>query len=170
LDLEREEYGSALNAVQSLERINAFSLTVIDQLTPILIGRSGRKLDVVLPMVMDYAVNLVRPLLEKIDTVDFTRRSRELKVAEEYAFRLMRANYPSETAKRIAQHLVDQYPTHEFVIDREECKNRTRMGATFFGLGLHIQDATPEVDAALDLISSFLGKITVIGQVKELTS
>jgi hypothetical protein len=170
LDLEREEYGSALNAVQSLERINAFSLTVIDQLTPLLIGRSGRKLDVVLPMVMDYAVNLVRPLLEKIDTVDFTRRSRELKVAEEYAFRLMRANYPSETAKRIAQHLVDQYPTHEFVIDREECKNRVRMGATFFGLGLHIQDATPEVETALDLISSFLGKVTVIGQVRELTS
>jgi Serine dehydrogenase proteinase len=169
LDLEREEYGSALNAVQSLERINAFSLTVIDQLTPLLVGRSGRKLDVILPMVMEYSVNLVRPLLEKIDTVDFTRRSRELKVAEEYAFRLMRANYPSETAKRIAQHLVDQYPTHEFVIDRDECKNRVRMGSTFFGIGLHMQDATPEVDAALGLISPFLGKTTVIGQVKELT-
>jgi len=171
MDLEREEYGSALNAVQSLERINAFSLTVIDQLTPLLMSRSGRRLDVVLPMVMDYTVKLVRPLLEKIDTVDFTRRSRELKVAEEYALRLMKSSYSFEEAKRIAQHLVDQYPTHEFVIDREECKMRLRSGTgTTYGIGLKLEDTSPEVNAALDLIIPFLGNLNVIGRVKEVAA
>ncbi len=98
LDLEREEYGSALNAVQSLERINAFTMTTVDQLTPLLMKRTGRKLDMILPLVLKCTVDFVRPLLEKIDTVDYTKKARELKVAEEYAFRLMKINYDEEIA------------------------------------------------------------------------
>src|ERR1022692_2149925 len=60
---------------------------------------------------------------EKIDTVDYTKKSRELKVAQEYAVRLMQKNYHQKEAKQIAAHLVEQYPTHGFVIDREEAES-----------------------------------------------
>jgi hypothetical protein len=169
-DVEREEYGSALNAVQSLERINAFSLTVIDQMTPLLMQRTGRKLDMLLPHVLNYTVSFVKPLLEKIDAVDFTKKSRELKVAEEYAFRLLRLNYPHETAKRIARALVDQYPTHGFVIDREESKTLIRNGATFYGLGLNIEDTNPTIQKCIDNIVPFLEQLTVIGHIVEKAS
>src|SRR3954467_14174828 len=62
----------------------------------------------------------LRPLLEKIDTLDYTRKSRELKVAEEYAIRLMRPTYKAVKAKRVARQLVEKYPTHGFVIDSYE--------------------------------------------------
>src|SRR5271170_415654 len=93
----------------------------IDQMTPLLMRRTGRKLDTLLPLVLDYAVSFVKPLLNKIDTVEFTKKARELKVAEEYASRLLRPNHPGQH-ERIANHLVDQYPTHGFVIDADEAK------------------------------------------------
>ena len=82
-DLEKEEYSSALNAVQSLERLNAFAMTALDQMIFLLRMRFGRKVDVSLPLILDYATKFARPLLEKIDTVDYVKKSRELKVAEE---------------------------------------------------------------------------------------
>lgn len=166
-DFEREEYGSALNAVQSLERINAFSLTTIDQLTPLLMRRTNRKLDVLMPLVMNYVVSFVRPLLEKIDTVDYTKKSRELKVAEEYAFRLMKCNYREEDARRIAQHLVDRYPTHGFVIDREEAEKVVEDGSGYYGLGANVEGASEEVAACLDNIVKFVDRLTVIGRIVE---
>jgi hypothetical protein len=168
-DFEREEFGSALNAVQSLERINAFSLATIDQMTPLLMTRTNRKLDTLLPIIMNYTVNFVRPLLEKIDTVDFTKKSRELKVAEEYAYRLMRPNYGHEAALRVAQHLVDHYPTHGFAIDAEEAKTLVPQDTTFYGLGLRIPDVPKETNACLDTLMPFMDRLTIAGRIKERT-
>ena len=69
-DRDREEYGSALDAVQSLERLNAFSLAAIDQLMIMMVERTGKRMDTLLPLVFNYATSFVRPLLDKIDTVD----------------------------------------------------------------------------------------------------
>src|SRR5258705_13655266 len=101
MDFEREEWGSALNAVQSLERLQAFAMTAVDQSMLLLVRRTGRKTVTLLPHVLRYAANFVRPLLEKMDTVDYTGKARELKVAEEYAVRLMAPNYSLRVAKRV---------------------------------------------------------------------
>src|SRR6185436_18404312 len=108
--------------VQSLERLNAFCMGSIDQMLLLLGTRFFRKVDTALPLVLDYATKFARPLLEKIDTVDYVKKSRELKVAEEYAMRLMMPNYQLTEAKTIARRLVELYPTHGFVIDREEAE------------------------------------------------
>jgi len=136
-------------------------------MTPLLMRRTSRKLDMLLPQVLNYTVSFVRPLLEKIDTVDFTKKSRELKVAEEYAFRLLRLNYPHDTAKRIARALVDQYPTHGFVIDRDESKSFNR--GMNYGLGLTIEDTTPQIQSCIDNIVPFLDQLTIIGHILETT-
>jgi len=165
-DREREDYSSALDAVQSLERLNVFSLTAIDQLMQLMAERTGKKLDTLLPHVLNYSNQFVRPLLEKIDTVDYTKKSRELKVAEEYALRLMQKNYPFKVAKQIAAHLVDKYPTHGFVIDAQEAQSMNASGESF-GLGLKAKPASNEVQAIFEEMQPYLDSLTMMGRLVE---
>lgn len=167
-DPEREDYDSALNAVQSLERLNAFSLTAIDQAVRLLMLRTGKKSDTLLPMVLEYATDFVRPLLEKIDTVDYTKKSRDLKVAEQYATRLMRQNYSRPDAERIAGHLVERYSTHGFVIDHEEAEQCESVGPTeWFGLGLKTIKTVDGIDDVMEELEPFLDMLTVMGRLVE---
>lgn len=122
IDPDQEEISSALDAVQSLERLSAFSLTALDQTMQLLVRRTGKKVDKLLPHALDYAASLVRPLLENVDGVEYTRRSRDLKIAEEYAAALMASSYKKEDAESIARGLVEKYPTHAFVIDEQEAR------------------------------------------------
>jgi hypothetical protein len=168
-DPDKEDYGSALNAVQSLERLNAFSMTAVDQMMFMLATRYGRKMDVALPLVLEYATKFARPLLEKIDTVDYVKKSRELKVAEEYAIRLMMPHYAHGTAKSIARKLVEMYPTHGFVIDREEAESAPRHGVAY-GLGLKVSHPNKEVESIMRRMIPFLDTIPAIGRLTELPS
>jgi hypothetical protein len=165
-DREREDVGSALDAVQSLERLNVFSMQAIDQLMILMAGRTGKKIDTLLPLVFDYANNFVRPLLEKIDTVDYTKKSRELKVAEEYAVRLMKRNYKLDTAKGIAAHLVSKYPTHGFVVDRQEAGSPQLNGESF-GLGLKVRPYSKEIETIFEKMQPYLDSLTVMGRLVE---
>jgi len=167
-DVEREDISSALNAVQSLERLYAFSLRTIDQTMQLVLYRTGKKSDTLLPHVLSYAANFVRPLLEKIDTVDFTKKSRDLKVAEQYATRLMKPNYPFNVAKRIAGRLVEKFPAHGFVIDRQETEVYEQASPTeAFGLGLKVTKISDEIEALFTKLTPFLDTLTVIGKLKE---
>jgi len=48
---------------------------------------------------------------------------------------------------------------------------RLRSGTgTTYGIGLKLEDTSPEVNAALDLIIPFLGNLNVIGRVKEVAA
>ena len=169
-DTEHEEYDSALNAVQSLERLNAYALTALDQVMVMLAQRTGKKTDVLLPIAAEYATNMFKPLVEKIDSVSLTKKWRDLKVAEDYAVRLMKeAGYPYSTAKRIANSLVEDYSTHGFVIDRSESTafERTSRDETF-GLGLKIGEAKPSTELVFDALIPHLAKVTAIGRIEEI--
>ena len=166
-DVEREDVGSALDAVQSLEQLSQFSLSTIDRLLFWMKRTTGKKVDVLLPLIFEYANDFVRPLLEKIDTVDYTKKSRELKVAEEYGVRLMQKNYPFKTAKQIASHLVAKYPTHGFVIDGQESESNSVAGESI-GLGLRLQRTNGEIEKIFEDLSPFLDSLTAIGRLKEI--
>lgn len=123
-------------------------------------------------MVLEYVTNFVKPLLEKIDTVDYTKKSRDLKVAEQYAIRLMRPNFSRSDAERIAGHLVEKYSTHGFVIDPQEAEACEQVGPTeWFGLGLTTIE-TPEegIEAAVERLSPFLDTITAVGRLREVNN
>jgi Serine dehydrogenase proteinase len=167
-DVERESYGSALDAVQALERLNVFALTAVDQSMMLYVARTGKRTDVLLPHILTYVTNFLRPLLEKIDTVEYTRRSRELKVAEDYAVRLMKSNYPFDTAKRIASQLVQRYATHGFVIDRNEARIFQSVTAEqTYGLGLRIVTPPARAERLFQKITPFLDSQTMIGRIEE---
>ena len=159
-DPERENMMSALDEVQALERLLAFSLEALDQSMFLMVRRSGKKVRSIMPEMSSFISNLVHPLFENIDVVHYTQMSRMLKVAEEYAVRLLRPQYTGKIAEEIARHLVVHYPEHGFVIDAEEA-------ASF---GLKTEPVPPNSAIIVEKLRPVLGPWTLIGRIKEVPS
>lgn len=158
-DVEREGIISALDEVHTLHRLNAAAIEVFDQTMWLLIGRTGKKIDSILPHTLEYTANFIRPLIENIDAVHYTQMARVLRVAEEYAIRLLSSKHTGEEARKIAQSLVEEYPEHGFVIDSDEAKK----------IGLKVQNPLPELDEIFDkLIPKLNEGLTLVGQFKEM--
>lgn len=103
--------------------LNSAALEQIDQTIWLLRSRMPfKKLDTLLPHVLNFVAQMMSPLIDKIDTVDYTEQSRMLKVAEDYAVRLLQPKYDRGRAKRIAGDLVNNYPEHGFAIGIEEAQ------------------------------------------------
>ena len=162
-DTEREDVMSALDEVHSLERLNAAALEVFDQTMHLLLPRTGKRVDSLLPLALDYTANILKPLIENIDAVHFTRMSRILRVAEQYAVRLLSANrvYNEESASRIAGRLVEMYSEHGFVIDSHEARN----------IGLRVEELPQELSNIFDSLIPYLNTgQPLIGQFMEITN
>lgn len=158
-DADREEFSSALNEVQSLERLQAFSLSALDAAVLFTSQRTHKRIGSLLPICLQHVAELTRPLFEKIDTVHYTSSSRLLKIGEEYAIRLLAPQYGEDLAKNIARALVHNYPDHGFMIDSVEAGR----------LGLRTFRPTPEQSVAMEALKPHLNMCTVIGRVVEVT-
>jgi hypothetical protein len=166
-DVREETIESALNSVQALERLGAYALTAVDQAMTLFTRRLRKRSDILLPMALKYVTDLLRPLLEKVDTTDYARKSRDLKMAEEYAARLMRKLYGFSKSKEIARQLVQNYPDHGFVIDRDEVMAIDILddGEGGFGLGIRAEVAPPRMQALFDEMVPWLDSLNVVGEV-----
>ncbi|HEY2355795.1 MAG TPA: hypothetical protein VGH79_12945 [Gaiellaceae bacterium] len=154
-DFEREEQSSALNEVQALERLHAQAVTEVDEMVPLLVGRTNKKIETITPMVLDFVAKMKRPLLEKIDTVHYTQQSRTLKEAEDYAIRLLRRSGLYEGQNQVrnaASRLVNRYSDHGFVIDKEEASEFLRV----------VEPQSGEVTDALSELADYLTDNTVL--------
>ena len=119
-DTEREERTSALDEIQALERLHSAALEQLDQTMMVMMSGAQKRTEVMLPIACRFVSDLMKPLLEKIDTVHYAKQSRVLKVAEDYATRLLLPHHGEAAAAEIASQLVNGYPEHGFVIGREE--------------------------------------------------
>jgi hypothetical protein len=156
-DFEREQYSSALDEVQALERVDAFAMQAIDEFVILTIQRTGKKISTIMPSALEFVGHMMRPLMEKIDTVHYSQSSRVLKVAEEYATRLLVPRHGPSQARNIARRLVEKYPEHGFVIDIEEIER----------LGLKPVKPTLEVGAAIDALIDHVDSFTAVGELRE---
>lgn len=158
-DPEREEITSALEIVHSLRRLHVFAMESLDQTMSLMLPRTRKKVETLLPFALDYTANMMAPLLNKIDVVEYTKMSRILKVAEEYAARLLLQSQNREDAERIARHLVEHYPDHPFFIAPEEAE----------GIGLNVEKAAKALDNILDDIYHYLqqSNTTLLGEFRE---
>ena len=154
-DVDREGFDSALNETQAFERLHAVGLEALDQTVLLLRMRTGKRVDTILPHALKFISDTMRPLLEKVDVVQYTNRLRTLKEAEEYAVRLLRPNFSAEEAMRIARQFVEKYPNHGFVIDFEEAK----------GIGLNVKEPTKEQAVQLDRILTDIASMNAFGRV-----
>src|SRR5581483_4479555 len=163
-DAAAEIYTSVLNEVQALERLRAYSMESIDEAMVLLVNRTDKRVDSLLPHVLKFVSDSMRPLLEKIDVVHYNERARILKVAEEYAVRLLRRKHPEphrsgyhDKAREIATKLVENYPEHGFRIHREEAAS----------LGLEVATLTDEQDMILEELWSAVQDVTAVGLLQE---
>jgi len=156
-DRDREEPISALDEVQALERLHAFALEAVDRTMFLMTPRTGKKIETLLPMVLHFGADIARPLFEKLDAIHYTQMSRALKVAEEYAVRLLQVHYNGDKAREIARHLVEKYPEHGFVVDAAEC-------ATF---GLKTASTSPEQQRMIEEMMPHLTRLNAVGTLKE---
>lgn len=156
-DSTREEPMSALDEVQSVARLFASSQEAVDTTMQLLVSRTGKKVDVLLAPVLHFVSEMMRPLFDKIDTVHYTQYARVLKVAEEYAIRLLAPKYPLEKAREIARVLVERYPEHGFVIDSVEARK----------IGLEISAPTHEQSKIMERMTPFLSSLTISGRLEK---
>jgi hypothetical protein len=156
-DPETEALGSVLDEVQALERLHAYALEAVDETMLLLAGRTGKRIETLLPHVLRFVADWSRPLLEKVDVVRYNEQARILKVAEEYAIRLLRPKYPPDKAERIARHLAEKYPEHRFPIDIQEAGE----------LGLDIDQPTEEQTELLDGLWHQIDGRSIVGRVRE---
>jgi hypothetical protein len=160
-DPDREDVLSALDEFQALERLHAFALEAIDRSMNLFLSRTHKKIDTLMPLVIRFVTEMVRPLFEKIDAVHYTQVARALKVAEDYATRLLMAQYPTREAEQVARVLVEKYSEHGFVIDATEAK----------AIGLNLLALSADQIEAVDALVPFLEQNqTVLGCLKERTA
>jgi len=159
VDRDSENQRSALDETLPLERLNAFALEVMDRTMIHLINRTGKRLENLLPKVMSFAVDLTKPLLEKMDPIRYTAASRALKISEEYAVRLLRPHFPrreqSDKAAEIANHLTHRYPEHGFPIEYPEAH----------ALGLHVELLSDKMSRPFDDLGTTLAAKSYVGLV-----
>ena len=155
-DEEKIMYQSALNHVQALERLGAYSKTTLDEAIRMFQHKTGKRTAAVLSPAIEYTASIVRPLMEKFDVVKYSEMSRSLKVGEDYAKRLLYPNYGQDAGK-IASVLVSSYPEHGFVIDVIEAE----------AIGLKVELPTGKISQAFGKILPFIDRLTVLGSLQE---
>lgn len=122
-----------------------------------------KRTEVMLPIACRFVSDMMVPLLEKIDTVHYAKQSRILKVAEDYATRLLLPHHGPKAAGKIADRLVNGYPEHGFVIDRKEMSD-------LMGVNLEPPAAIANAVQRLDQCLWREAPLIAIGRLKEVES
>ena len=163
-DTEREQSISALEVVQSVERLNSEAMQAVDAIMRQWIRSSGKRTDILLPIATQFVAEMLRPLFDKIDTIKYTQMARVLKIGQDYAERLLERHYgqPLFTdgitlAGIIAATLTKSYSDHGFVISADELRD----------LGLKIDEPPPDIADILTPLGLPIPGSTMVGLVKE---
>ncbi len=172
-DIE-ETWVSALDTVQAVEQLEDSAIEVAMKMLRYLNERTKKKYNTLMEHSLHFAAEITQPLFEKIDAVRYSRQSRILKEAQDYAERLLQPRFSKEQAKAIAKDLVRKYPTHDFVIDRDESRT---VGAVVDKetekenepIGLHVrQDVDPALNTLLDWFCLNMSGVWGMGKVTEI--
>jgi len=149
---------SALNAFKSLEFLREHLLETFDAV--VRYNAEIYRMD--LPHAISSATplvnSLVNPLFAQLDLIELGQARRELAVGEDYSRRAMeRYSYKAlgrDKIEEIVRQLVWEYPSHGFVIDREEIEN----------LGLNVErlddKCTQLLESIISAVHSCSGVIT----------
>ena len=162
-----EQWVSALDEVQAVEALEQSAIDSAIRIMIYLRERTGKRINTLMPHALQFAADVTKPLFDKIDSVRFSRQSRRLQEAQDYAERLLRIKFSTLDAKAIARDLVRNYAIHTFVIDKAEAKQlgRRQQGGP---VGLQVdQRIVPAVEQLLDWFYENLPGKTIIGNIVE---
>jgi hypothetical protein len=161
-----ENWVSALDEVQAVEALEQSAIDSAWHMLLYLSERTKKRVNTLLPHALHFAAEVTKPLFEKIDTIRYSRYSRVLQEAQDYAERLMRPRLSEAEARAVARDLVRNFPTHGFVIDREESRRVGKIDNRA-PVGLPVIKTTPEIDQLLDECCRYLDDVTIVGKIIE---
>ncbi|MFZ0478249.1 MAG: hypothetical protein WAL71_03795 [Terriglobales bacterium] len=113
-----QEFFSPLDEFKSMEYMKEYATGILDYFGWTLADR-GMSLKQALHEAITGTVGLMNPLYSHVDPSRVGSYRRALLEGEEYAKRLLNSNHHPD-ADELAEHLVWDYPAHDFVIDFEE--------------------------------------------------
>lgn len=118
----KKEYVSALNPFNTLERLQTFSLEILETATIMIVQGSGLDLNESLQHAIRFVGATTGPLFSKLDPEKLGRYSRALAVGMAYGERLLRrfSDLDEDTKAQILANLVRGYPSHNYIIDYPE--------------------------------------------------
>jgi hypothetical protein len=121
-DLEKgREYFSPLDEFKSMEFMKEYATGILDYFSLALADR-GMSIKQALHEAIAGTVGIMNPLYSHIDPSKVGSYRRALSEGEEYATRLLNS-VKNPMAEELAEHLVWDYPAHDFVIDYQEARS-----------------------------------------------
>jgi hypothetical protein len=121
-DFERGgNYFSPLDEFKSMDFMKEYAVDLIDYLS-LELSQRGMSVKQALHEAMTGAIGIMNPLYAHIDPTRVGSYKRFLAEGEDYAKRLLASHLKAEEAESLAQHLVWNYPSHDFVIDFNEAR------------------------------------------------
>ena len=144
------ERQSPLEAFQAVKYLREFALTSMDANMHFLL-RKGVAPQTALRTARSVSTRLVSPILDKIDPYDLGSFALDSSLAVQYCQRICEPDDEAAHAQEDVEYtkLVEDYPAHEFVIDRAEAQN----------LGFRIEEPDIELEELFSKAGDGLKKV-----------
>ncbi len=144
------ERQSPLEAFEAVRYVQKSALTSLDSVMSFLLEH-GIAPELALETSSRVAVELAAPILSKIEPYDLGAFSLDIRVATEYCRRVSDPASAAKVTQRAVRPrvLVENYPTHGFVIDLEEAR----------ALNFNVCEPAPEVEELFSELRAKLAKV-----------
>jgi hypothetical protein len=156
-DTESDLWDSALNETKSLQTLSREALLLYAEKMEVLKNVCrGKKFETKNRIATEFVNEMIKPLVEKIDAVHYTKMARVMEIMKKYGRQLMRrAGYPAGKVNKVVESLGDDFPDHSYIIDSREA----------YELGLRVENPKPELTGCVEHMADFCGEITIVGRI-----
>jgi ATP-dependent protease ClpP protease subunit len=156
-DMETEMWDSALNETKSLQTLSREALVLYTEKMELLKKvHTWKTFETRNRIATEFVNEMIRPLVQKIDAVHYTRMARIMEIMKKYGRELMgRAGYQAARINKVVQALSDDFPDHSYIIDTREAKE----------LGLKAESARPQLSPLVEAMAPVCGDLTIIGRI-----
>lgn len=156
-DQESESWDSALNETKALQTLSREALVLYAEKMQVLQKlHRWKKFETRNRIATDFVNEMIRPLVEKIDAVHYTKMARIMEIMKKYGMSLMnRAGYPAVKHKKVVESLGEDFPDHSYIIDLRDAKD----------LGLRVESPRQEVANLVETMAKSCGDGTIIGKI-----
>ena len=135
------DYSSALHLLKGLTRLQEFSLDTLNRAAAMLYDKQVRRNEDILKYGIEFSRGITAPLFERIESHKIGYWDQMLRTGESYGRRLLRKgrlidDVPDvdrdEHIDQVIRRLVNDYPSHEYVIDVDELTSKLSLKAHLF--------------------------------------
>ena len=142
---------SCLERFQALDQLYEYAQHTFDGMVKDAIEENGMRADEACRVATDFASKICGPMYAQVDPEQLAESARHLKVGLLYADRILRRYRPqlyAEAGPAIIERLVKAYPSHDFVIDKEE----------LLEIGLPVRDPSAEESPIIERFARELAR------------